>query len=114
MDSFLKTNKALITYALVFLIVIPIFGINFLISFVGNILLILFLITLLILLLIFLSFSSFKSKINTCQQCGTISVGTNNKCINCGSELNDIDLKNKESFKNPSERTIEIEAEEIN
>ena len=53
MNYFLKANKNLITYALIILIVIPIFGINFFLSFLGNIILLLFLIPLLLLLLIF-------------------------------------------------------------
>ena len=43
MNYFLKANKNLLTYSLILLIVIPIFGINFFISFLGNILLLLIL-----------------------------------------------------------------------
>jgi len=42
MNYFLKANKNLMTYSLIMFIVIPIFGINFFISFLGNILLLLF------------------------------------------------------------------------
>ena len=38
MNYFLKANKNLLTYSLIILIVIPIFGFNFFISFIGNIL----------------------------------------------------------------------------
>ena len=64
MNYFLKANKNLLTYSLIILIVIPIFGFNFFISFVGNILLLLFLIPLLLLALVFIGFNSYKSKIN--------------------------------------------------
>ena len=56
MNYFLKANKNLLTYSLILLIVIPIFGFNFFISFVGNILLILLLIPLLLLILVFIGF----------------------------------------------------------
>jgi len=112
MNYFLKANKNLLTYSLIILLVIPFFGINFLISFLGNILLLLFLIPLLLVILVFIGFNSYKSKINTCNNCGAISLGLNDTCMNCGENLND---SNKESKydKNPSERTIEIKAEEV-
>ena len=56
MKFFPNINKNLVTYSLITILVIPIFGINFLISFLGNILLLLFLIPLLILLLLFIGF----------------------------------------------------------
>ena len=112
MNYFLKANKNLLTYSLILLIGIQIFGINFFISFLGNILLLLFLIPLLLIILVFIGFNSYKSKINTCNNCGAISLGLNDTCMNCGENLND---SNKESKydKNPSERTIEIKAEEV-
>ena len=106
-------NKSLITYLSIFLLVIPIFGFNFLISLLGNVLLLLFLIPILIILIALISFNSFKSKLNTCNQCGTVSLGINNTCMNCGADLGDINPKNSETFKNPSETTIEVKAEEI-
>ena len=48
MDYFLKFNKNILIYSLIILIVIPIFGINFLISFIGNILLLIILTPLLL------------------------------------------------------------------
>ena len=112
MNYFPKVNKTIITYSLILLIAIPIFGLNFFISFLGNIIIILFLIPILFLLLIFIGFSSYKSKINTCNNCGAISLGLSDTCMNCGENLKD---SNKESKydKNPSERTIEIKAEEV-
>ena len=112
MNNFLQVNKKLIIYCLIILIVIPIFGINFLISFLGNILLLLFLIPLLLLLIVFIGFNSYKSKIDTCNECGALSFGLNDTCMNCGAELNNLSKKNGIDTK-PSESTIEIKAEEI-
>ena len=112
MNYFVKANKNLLTFSLIILIFIPIFGFNFFISFVGNILLLLFLIPLLLLVLVFIGFNSYKSKINTCSNCGTISLGLSETCMNCGADLENISKKNQLNEK-PSESTIEVEAEEI-
>ena len=106
-------NKSLVIYSLISLIVIPIFGFNFLLNFLGNILLLIFLIPLLIFLIVLISFNSLKSRVNTCTQCGTVSLGINNTCTNCGADLDDIKPEKSENFKNPSETTIEVKAEEI-
>ena len=112
MNDFLKANKNLLTYSLIIFIVIPIFGINFFISFVGNILLLLFLIPLLLVILIFIGFNSYKSKINTCNNCGAISLGLSETCMNCGANLDNINKKNQ-FYNKPSESTIDVKAEEI-
>ena len=112
MNYFLKANKNLLTYFLIILIVIPIFGFNFFISFVGNILLLLFLIPLLLLVLVFMGFNSYKSKINTCTNCGAISLGLSETCMNCGANLENISSNNQFN-KKPSESTIEVKAEEV-
>ena len=112
MNYFLKANKNLLTYSLIILIVVPIFGINFFLSFLGNILLLVFLIPLLLLLLVFIGFNSYKSKINTCNNCGAISLGLSETCMNCGADLETIKSRN-ELDKKPSESTIEVKAEEI-
>ena len=112
MNYFLKANKNLLTYSLIILIFIPIFGFNFFISFVGNILLLLFLIPLLFLVLVFMGFNSYKSKINTCNNCGAISLGLSETCMNCGADLENINKKNQLD-KKPSESTIDVKAEEI-
>ena len=109
MITFLKTNKILITYSLILLLVLPIFGFKFVISFVGNIMLVLFLIPLLLLIIFFVGLNSFKQKINTCTQCGNVSFGTNNKCLNCGFDFENVNTKESK----PSGTTIEIKAEEI-
>ena len=112
MDYFLKFNKNILTYSLIILIVIPIFGFNFVLGVLSNILLLLFLIPLLIIVLVFLGFTYYKSKINTCSNCGAISLGLSENCMNCGANLNDINTGNKLD-KKPSESTIEVQAEEI-
>ena len=112
MNYFLKVDKNILTYSLIILTVIPIFGINFVIGLLSNILLLLFLIPLLIIVLLFLGFTYYKSKINTCSNCGAISLGLSENCMNCGANLNDINKGNKLD-KKPSESTIEVQAEEI-
>ena len=112
MDYFLKANENLLTYSLIILIFIPIFGINFFISFLGNILLLLFLIPLLLVILVFLGFNSYKSKINTCNNCGAISLGLSENCMNCGANLEN-NSNNNQFDKKPSESTIEVKAEEV-
>ena len=112
MNYFLRANKNLLTYSLIILILIPIFGINFFISFIGNILLLLFLIPLVLLVLVFVVFNSYKSKINTCSSCGAISFGLSETCMNCGANLKDINNNNQFDEK-PSESTIEVKAEEV-
>ena len=94
------------------IIVIPIFGLNFFISFLGNILLLLFLIPLLLVILVFIGFNSYKSKINTCKSCGAISLGLSETCMNCGANLENI--RDNQLNKKPSESTIEVKAEEVN
>ncbi len=112
MYYFLKANKNLLLYSVIILMIIPIFGINFLISFLGNILLLLFLIPLLLITLIFVGFNSYKSKINRCSSCGAISLGLSETCMNCGANLENIS-KNNQFDKKPSESTIDVRAEEI-
>ena len=114
MYSFFQTNRNLITYALIFLIIIPIFGFNFMITFIGNILLLLFLVPLLLILIAFLSFNVLKSKVNICDQCGSINWGSKNICMNCGTNLDSLNNLQNEYINDPSERTIEINAEEVN
>ena len=112
MNYFLKANKNLIIYTFVILLIIPIFGINFFVGFLGNIFLLLFLIPLFLLILVFLGFNFYKSKISRCNNCGAISIGLSETCINCGINLEDINNKNKLETK-PGESTIEVKAEEI-
>ena len=87
MSYFLKANKNLLTFSLVILSIIPIFGFKLLLSFIGNILILLFLIPLLLIILVLIAFNSYKSKINTCGNCGVIVLGLNDTCMNCGADL---------------------------
>ena len=112
MNYFFKANKKILIYSLIILIVIPIFGINFFISFLGNILILLFLIPLLLVILVSIGFNSYKSKINTCNNCGAISLGLSENCMNCGANLENIS-NNNQFDKKPSESTIEVKAEEV-
>ena len=112
MNYFLKANKNLLIYSSIILIVIPIFGIKFLISFLGNIILLIFLIPILLLLLAFIGLKSYKSTINTCNNCGAISFGLSQTCLNCGANLENISEFNQLG-RNPSESTIEVNAEEV-
>jgi len=112
MNSFVKVNKSLISFFLVITLIIPIFGFKFFINIVSNALLLIVLIPILLFLIIFIGINSYKSKIKACNNCGAISLGINDKCMNCGLELNDINDQNKSNM-NASERTIEIKAEEI-
>ena len=109
MNTFFKTNKSLVTYSLIFFVITFFFGFNFLINLIGNILLLIFLIPLLLLLIAFMGFNSFKSKFNTCDNCGTISLGLSNTCITCGAELK----KDNQNYDDASQSTIEVKAEEI-
>ena len=113
MYHFLKANKNLLSYLVIILMIIPIFGINLFVSFLGNILLLLILIPLLLLIVFFISFNSYKSKINTCNNCGAISLGFSETCMNCGANLENIN-NNNQIDKKPSESTIEVKAEVIN
>ena len=106
-------NKSLFTYSLIFLILISLFGFNFFLNLIGNLLLLIFLIPLLILAVLLISFNSLKSKVNTCNQCGNLNLGMNNTCINCGADLENTNSKSSEILKKPSETTIEVKAEEI-
>tara|TARA_B100000401_G_scaffold236730_1_gene160478 strand:- start:247 stop:588 length:342 start_codon:yes stop_codon:yes gene_type:complete len=112
MNYFLNVNKTVTTFSLIILVAIPIFGFKFLISFLGNILLLLFLIPFLLLFLVFIGFNSYKSKINSCNECGTVSVGSSSTCLNCGADLENINGKSQLD-KKPSESIIEVKAEEI-
>ena len=112
MYYFLKANQKFFISSLIILIVIPILGINFVINFLGNILLLLFLIPLLLVILVFIGYNSYKSKISTCNSCGAISFGLSETCMNCGANLENIS-NNNQFDKKPSESTIDVKAEEI-
>ena len=112
MDNFLKVNKNLITYFFIVSLIIIIFGFNFVLSFLGNLLLLSLLVPILLLLIVLISFNSYKSKINICSNCGSISLGVSNICMNCGADITN--KKNTDQLNvKASEKTIEIKAEEV-
>ncbi len=105
-------QKNLFIYLIISLIIIPLFGFNFLISLLGNILILLFLIPLLFLIILFLGINSLKSSIQKCDNCGSTLIGNNDSCIYCGSNLDN--SKNNDNLEiKASEKTIEVKAEEI-
>ena len=111
-NTFFKANRNFLTYSLIVLILIPIFGFNFFISFLSNIIILLFLVPLLFLVLVFIGINSFKSTINKCSNCGAIDFGQSSTCINCGADFEDISER-IQLDKKASESTIEVTAEEI-
>ena len=100
------------TYSLIFLILIPIFGLNFIVSFICNIILLIFLIPILILLVGFLSINAFKLKFKKCEECGATNIGNVENCFYCGASL-DNSFENQSAYIDASKKTIEVEAEEI-
>ena len=111
-NTFFKANRNFLTYSLLILILFPIFGFNIFISFLSNIIILLFLVPLLLIILVFIGFRSYKSKINVCSNCGSISLGQSQTCMNCGTDLEIISKRN-ELNKKPSESTIEVKAEVV-
>jgi len=105
-------NK-LIPYSLIFILIIPLFGLNFLIGLIGNILILIFLVPLLLLGIGLLSLNSFKSNINSCENCGSNFIGKSNICPNCDYELGK-NLSENDLSSDASNKIIEIKAEEIN
>ena len=104
-------NKSILTYIIISLIIIFFFGFNFLISLLGNLLILLFLTPLLLIGIAFLIINSLNSKLQICTNCGLTTV-SGESCQYCGSNLNKI--KNQKLSDDASSETIEIEAEEIN
>ena len=102
-------NK-LINYSLIFILIIPLFGLNFLIGLIGNILLLIILVPLLILFLGFLGLNSLKSTINLCENCGATIIGNNDNCPYCDYKS----IKNGDLLSDASNEIIEVKAEEIN
>ena len=106
-------NK-LITYSLVFILIIPLFGLNFLIGLLGNILLLIVLVPLLVLIIGFLGLNSLESSINLCESCGSTIIGNNSTCPYCDyKSINNIQ-KDDDLSSDASNKIIEVKAEEIN
>ena len=106
-------NK-LITYSLIFILIIPLFGLNFLIGLLGNILLLIVLVPLLILIIGFLGLNSLKSTINLCESCGSTIIGNNGNCPYCDNKFINNIQKDDDLSSNASNKIIEVKAEEIN
>jgi len=105
-------NKSLLYYSIGSFLIIFFFGFNFLLSLLGNILILLFLIPLLLIIVAFLIINSFKSKLRVCTNCGTTMINQGESCLYCGSNFNEIE-NNKNFTQDASSETIEIDAEEI-
>ena len=106
-------NKSIVTYSIISFIIISFFGLNFLLSLLGNILIILFLIPILLVIIAFLGINSLKSKFQVCTNCGATLLNEGNSCLYCGSTF-DKSENNKNYSEHAGSETIEIEAEEIN
>ena len=106
-------NK-LIPYSLIFILIIPLFGINFLIGLLGNILLLIILVPLLILILGILGLNFFKSSIKSCENCGSTILGDNVNCPYCDYKSINNFQKDDDLSSDASNKIIEVKAEEIN
>tara|TARA_Y100001978_G_C23574203_1_gene375727 strand:- start:315 stop:602 length:288 start_codon:yes stop_codon:yes gene_type:complete len=93
------------------LLIVPIFGINFIFHLIGNIFLIVILVPVLFIIIALLAFNSFKSKSQVCANCGLTLIGSYDNCIYCGSSFST--YENENDSTKASESIIEIEAEEI-
>ena len=102
-------NK-LIPYSLVFILIVPLFGLNFLLGLLGNILLLIILVPLLVLIIGFLGLNSLKSTIKLCERCGSTVIGNDGNCPYCDNKS----IKNDEISFDASNKIIEVKAEEIN
>ena len=105
-------NKSIVTYSIISFLIIFFFGFNFLLSFLGNILILLFLTPILLIGIALLGINSLKSKFKVCKDCGMTIVSEGESCLYCGSSNGEIE-NNKNYSENASIETIEIEAEEI-
>ena len=104
-------NK-LIPYSLIFILILPLFGFNFLIGLLGNILLLIILVPLLILGLGILGLNSFKSNFILCESCGSAIIDNNDVCPYCNYDsIKNIEIDDLSS--DASNKIIEIKAEEI-
>ena len=106
-------NK-LVTYSLIFILIIPLFGLNFFIGLLGNILLLIVLVPLLILTIGFLGLNSLKSTINLCESCGSTIIGNNGNCPYCDYKPFKNIQKDDDLSSDASNKIIEVKAEEIN
>jgi len=106
-------NKSLATYSIIFFLIIFFFGFNFLLSLLGNILILLFLTPVLLILIVFLGINFFKSRFKVCTNCGATIISEVESCQYCGSTLSEFE-NSKNYSQNAGSEIIEVEAEEIN
>ena len=102
----------MITYSIIAFLMIPIFGLNFIISVISNVFLLLILVPIFLFIVALLTFNSIKTKSKTCTNCGLTTFGDNEKCLYCGIEFN-TNFKDIKSTQDASREVIEIDAEEI-
>ena len=107
-------HNKLIPYSLIFILILPLFGFNFLIGLLGNILLLIVLIPLLIFIVGFLGLNSLKSSINLCENCGSTIIGNNVSCPYCDYKSIKNIQKDDDLSSDASNKIIEVKAEEIN
>ena len=107
-------HNKLIPYSLIFILIIPLVGFNFILGLLGNILLLIVLVPLLILGLGLLGINSIKSRISLCENCGSVILGNNDNCPYCGNEKIKKVGKDDDLSSDASEKIVEIKAEEIN
>ena len=105
-------NKSLVTYSILSILIIFFFGFNFLVSLLGNILILLFFAPILLIIIAFLGINSFKSKFKVCTNCGTTIMTEGTSCLYCGSNFSEVE-GNKNYSENAGSETVEIEAEEV-
>ena len=105
-------RKNLFTYLIIFLLLIPIFGINLIINFIGNIFLLIFLLPILIFIIVLLAFNNLKKTSQICTNCGLTTIGSSENCIYCGTSMMENQIK-MDISNTPSDKVIEIDAEEV-
>ena len=103
-------NKNIIPYSIILLLIIPLFGINGVMSLLGNLLILAFVLPIFIVLIGFIGINSFSSKLKKCDKCGTSIIGNQEECLFCGANLNE---DQNQFINEASKTTIEIDAEEI-
>ena len=108
----IRMSRNFFTYVIIVLLIIPIFGLNFVLNFIGNIFLLIFLVPLLLFIVGLLVFNSLKTNTQICSNCGLTILGSNDNCIYCGTSLENNQIKSEIS-KRASDSVIEVEAEEI-
>ena len=105
-------SKNLLTYSIIILLILPIFGMNFIINFIGNIFLLIILVPIFLLIIAILVLTTLKKNSQVCTNCGLTTIGNSEKCIYCGEYTSRDEIK-KNTNNIATDKIIEIEAEEI-